>query len=100
MNQFKAIACIEILKPKKFVSKIRKALKLKVWADEVAYYLPKDAPGTNWIAERIVLSKIKAFDWQKEYRIGFCQPSENTIAVSKTIKLGNLSKICRVHYEV
>jgi len=100
MNRFNAAACIEILNPKKFISKIRKVLQLSVLAGEISYYLPTDEPGIEWQQERIVLSKTKTFDWQKEYRLAFSQPQQETIAANRSIKLGNLSKICRVHYEV
>lgn len=124
-SQFKTNICVEIRNPALFLSKIRGALsrrpsiknKLLVHG-EVNYYEPHVPPVVDWaLPERITMSKLQQFRSQQEYRIAFSvngafdientrlqlaapgtsRSRRNTVYPECQFKLGNISKICRVH---
>ncbi len=124
-TQFKTNVCVEIQNPALFISKIRGALLLRpsiknkmLVHGEVKYYESHEPPIVDWaLPERIAMSKLAPFHPQQEYRIAFgvngAFDVENTrvnlvepgtpraMRISaypeRKFKLGNISKICRVH---
>lgn len=124
--QFQTNVCVEIINPALFISKVRDALlrrpsiknKMLV-TGEVKYYEPHEPPIVDWaLPERIAMSKLTSFRTQHEYRIAFGineafaventrlqlvlpgtpRHKRNTTYPERQFKLGNISKICRVHY--
>ena len=124
-SSFKCSMCVEILDSDEFVARIRSALlqrprikDKKLVHGEVIYYLPQNPPIVDWaLPARIALRKPEAFHWQNEYRIAFAannafavenvqvklvplganQPSRITSHPQMFFRLGNMSKLCRVH---
>ena len=124
-ERFKADACVEILEPQKFLTRVRASLGLrarlradKLVHHEVNYYERHEPPIVDWaLPERIAMRKPKLFEWQKEYRIAVPQgeafrvenvevklvPLGQPRLVRSTshpkvmLKLSSLSKICRLH---
>lgn len=124
-ERFKADVCVEILEPQKFLSQVRASLSLRARlhaADlvhgTVKYYEPHEPPIVDWaLPERIAMRKPKSFEWQKEYRIAV--PKGDAFRVENVeiklvplgqprqpgssshpnvqLKLGRLSKMCRIH---
>lgn len=124
-KRFKADVCVEILEPLKFLALVRRALGLrarlraeKLVHHPVKYYQQHEPPIVDWaLPERIAMRKPKEFEWQREYRIAV--PKGAAFAVENVqvklvplgqrrqaraadhprikLKLGSLSKICRVH---
>lgn len=122
---FKADVAVEIVEPAKFLARMRSAMALrarlrveKLVHDEVKYYERHELPIVAWaLPERIAMRKPKSFEWQKEYR--FAVPVGDAFGVEKVqvklvplgarrtqraqshpsilLKLGSLSKICRLH---
>ena len=125
-ERFKAEAVIEIFEPIRFLAKVRSALALrsriraeKLVHQPVQYYEWCDPPIVDWaLPERIAVRKPKSFEWQKEYRLvvpvgdafqvgnvnvelvppDAAKPLRKTSHPQMLLKLGSLSKICRVHY--
>ena len=125
-EDFKADVAIEITNPAKFLNLVRSALSLRkrfrvnqFIHEPVKYYEWNEPPIADWaLPERITLRKPKMFEWQREYRLAvpigdaFDVHNVNTNLVpvnhfrtseaksypKQLIRLGNLSKICRVHY--
>jgi len=124
-TQFKSNVCVEIRNPALLISKTRGALarrpsiknKLLVHG-EVKYYQPHEPPIVDWaLPERIAMSKLELFRPQQEYRIAFGingafdvgntrlnliapgnhRPNRISAYPERQFKLGNISKICRVH---
>lgn len=124
-TQFKTSVCVEIRNPALYISKIRDALlrrpsiknKMLVHGP-VKYYEPHEPPIVDWaLPERIAMSKLERFRPQQEYRIAFCingafeventrlrlvapgtpRPKRVIAYPERQFKLGNISKICRVH---
>ena len=124
-KRFKADVAVEIVEPVKFLSRMRSAIALrsrlrvkKLVHGEVKYYERHEPPIVDWaLPERIAMRKPKSFEWQKEYR--FAVPVGNAFGVEKVqvklvplgsrrtqrvqsypsilLKLGNLSRVCRLH---
>jgi hypothetical protein len=126
IERFNAERIVEITDPVAFLAlvkyrlSIRKRLRIRELVHQkVQYYEWNEPPLADWaIPERIAMRKPETFSWQKEYRIavplGDAFRVEN-VSVSLVpsnamrllreashpfikLKLGNLSKICRVHY--
>jgi hypothetical protein len=124
-QRFNAEMAVEILDPAKFLGRVRSclALRKRIHANElvhgtVHYYEWHEQPIVDWaLPERIAMRKPKSFEWQKEYRIaapvgdafrvqnvsvklvapGSPRPPRATAHPQMCVKLGNISKICRVH---
>ena len=124
-ERFKADVVVEIFEPIRFLAKIRSALALrsriraeKLVHQPVQYYEWCEPPIVDWaLPERIAVRKPKSFEWQKEYRLAVPagdafqvgnvnvklvspdapKPSRATSHPKMLLKLGSLSKICRVH---
>jgi hypothetical protein len=124
-NRFMADVVVEILEPVKFLALVRSSLSLrkrlqaaKLTHGQVRYYEWHEPPIVDWaLPERIAMRKPKPFEWQKEYRIAV--PSGDAFDVQNVgialvnqasarpsrvkphpvilLKLGRLSKFCRVH---
>lgn len=124
-SRFKTKACVEIFDLPRFFFYLRAALakypdvqERQLVYDKVRYYEPHEPPIVDWaLPERIALRKPKKFDWQREYRFAF--PIGSAFAVENVsvklvplgtrrtsrsgarpqmlLKLGNLSKLCRIH---
>lgn len=124
-QRFKAEVAVELLEPVKFLAKVRSALSLrkslhvnKLVHNPIRYYEWHEPPIVDWaLPEWIAMRKHKSFEWQKEYR--FAVPAGDAFRVENVsvrlvppgqprsprseahpkllLKLGNLSKICRVH---
>lgn len=123
--QFKVGACVEIVNPAKFISEVRAALlrrpsikdKTLVYG-EVKYYTADEPPIVDWaLPERIVMSKLACYSQQREYRIAFAvngafkventrvrliapgerRPQRTAAHPERFLKLGSLSKVCKVH---
>ncbi len=122
---FKADIAIEIANPAKFLNLVRSALSLRkrfkvnqFIHEPVKYYEWNEPPIVDWaLPERITMRKPKIFEWQREYRlavpigdafdvenvsvnlvpINHSRTSEARFPKPLVIRLGNLSKICRVH---
>jgi hypothetical protein len=123
--RFKTEACVEIYDLPRFFFHLRAALakypdvqEKQLVYGKVRYYEPHEPPIVDWaLPERIALRKPKKFDWQREYRFAF--PIGSAFAVENVnvklvplgtrrpprsgahpqmlLKLGNLSKLCRIH---
>lgn len=122
---FGTAVCVEIHKPVQFLHRLRTALSLRpcvranalVYGD-VRYYELHDPPIVDWaLPERIALRKPSHFSWQHEYR--FAVPRGNAFAVENVavklvplgasrppratghpsipLKIGDLSRFCKVH---
>ncbi len=126
-ERFKADVVIEIINPAKFLNLVRSALSLRrsfrvnqLINQPVKYYDWNDPPIVDWaLPEKIALRKPKSFEWQDEYRIAvpigdafdvqnvnvsvnlvqehYSRTSMNGDYPKLVLKLGSLSKICRVH---
>lgn len=124
-KQFQASACVEILNPGGFIAGVRAALlrrpsikSKKLVHGEVKYYAPDEPPIVDWaLPDRIAMSKLSIYRPQQEYRIAFAvndafgventrlrlvSPGERRFPRTDThperlFKLGNLSKLCKVH---
>jgi len=124
-KRFNAEVAVEILDPFKFLARLRTSLSLRrrlrtnqLVHDNVHYYEWHEPPIVDWaLPERIAMRKPKPFSWQKEYRfavpigdafrvenvsvnlvpIGAPRKSRSTTHPQQLLRLGNLSKICRVH---
>ena len=124
-QRFGAPVAIEIVKPHEFLARVRSALALrrrlrpeKLVHQEVRYYEQHEPPIVDWaLPERIAVRKPISFSWQKEYR--FAVPLGDAFAVENVqvklvplgaprppraqthprilLKLGKLTKLCRMH---
>jgi hypothetical protein len=124
-QRFEAEVAVEIIEPVKFLTRLRSSLSLRrcLRADQlihqqVRYYEWHEPPIVDWaLPERIAMRKPKSFEWQSEYR--FAVPVRDAFRVENVsiklvpldakrpprtelhpqllLKLGNLSKFCRVH---
>jgi hypothetical protein len=123
-KEFNAVACVEILDPRAFISRWLNALpeeakqKEKHVARRVRYYKPEDVPGNVWaLPDLIITTKLKRFAYQHEYRLAYTttdafafgnctyqlvdrkarpspKPEEH---FHQTLELGDLRDICRLH---
>lgn len=124
-TQFKADACIEITNLGAFVAGVRSALlrrpsiKNKTLVHgQVRYYSPEEPPIVDWaLPEKIAMSKLNTYIEQQEYRFAFAvndafrventslrlvSPGERRTPRAsehpeRWFKLGNLSKLCKIH---
>lgn len=124
-KRFNAEVAVEIYDPIKFLARLRTSLSLRrrfktnqMVHEHVRYYEWHELPIVDWaLPERIAMRKPKLFEWQKEYRfavpIGDAFRVENvalnlvpmgtprsvrpTNHPQQLLKLGDLSKVCRVH---
>ena len=124
-KRFEAEVAVEIIEPVKLLARIRSALSLRrslrstqLVHQPVCYYEWHEPPIVDWaFPERIAMRKPKPFEWQQEYR--FAVPVGNAFGVQNVsiklvapneqrplrtnshpkllLKLGSLSKFCRVH---
>ena len=120
IQEFKAVAVVEILKPASFINRWLTALPAGAahFAKKVDYYRAEDVPGNVWPQpDLIATTKLKRFAYQMEYRLGFSttgalafgQATQQLVdrkarLVPKpdehhnlTLELGDLSDICRLH---
>ncbi len=124
-KQFNSDVCIEIYNPSRFLSELRAALirrpsikDKKLIHGQVNYYSREDPATIDWaLPEKIAMSKLQSFQSQQEYRIGFgvkdafrvenvttrlVLPNQRQVPkglkTERILKLGNLKKICRIHY--
>ena len=124
-ERFKAEVVVEITNPAKFLNLVRSALSLRkrfivnqLTHEPVKYYEWNEPPIADWaLPERITMRKPKMFEWQREYRlavpigdafdvhnvntnlipVNHFRTSEAKSYPKQLFRLGNLSKICRVH---
>lgn len=124
-HRFNAEVVVEINDQTRFLALLRSSLALrkrlqasKLVSQPVRYYEWHEPPIVDWaLPERIAMRKPSSFSWQKEHRIavplgdafrvenvsvnlvlpGTKRPRRATPHPSVLLKLGNLSKICRVH---
>jgi hypothetical protein len=124
-ERFQAEVAVEVVEPSKFLARVRSALSLRsrIRSDElvyqpVRYYEWHEPPIVDWaLPERIAMRKPKLFEWQREFRfavpvgeafqvenvsvklvpLNFPRIHRTTQHPEMLLKLGNLSKICRVH---
>jgi hypothetical protein len=125
-NSDTAAVCVEIHKPVQFLHRLRTALGLRsrlcanaLIHGEVRYYELHEPPIVDWaLPERIAMRKPSHFLWQREYRfavprgdafavenvsvklvpIGAERPPRASAHPSISLKLGDLSRLCRVHH--
>jgi hypothetical protein len=123
--EFKADICIEIRDPSRLIGGIRAALKRRASIKnkmlvhgEVKYYTPEEPPIVDWaLPERIAMSKLQHYKRQQEYRIAFSvndafrventrlklvlpgsrRPERATAHPERLIKIGRISKQCKIH---
>jgi hypothetical protein len=119
-REFRAKACVEILRPAIFVKRWLAALpkNARYFAKKVKYYRPEDVPGNVWPQpELIATTKLAGYAYQQEYRLGFsvtgalefgqtnlqlvdrrvrpkAQPHEHD---QLTLEAGDLRDICMFH---
>ena len=124
-SRFKTDACVEIFDLSRFFFHLRAALvkypevqEKQLAYGKVKYYEPHEPPIIDWaLPERIALRKPKKFDWQCEYRFAFPRgtafgienvnvklvplgsrcPLTSCAHPQMLLKLGDLSKLCRIH---
>lgn len=123
-KRFRTEVCVEIVDFAAFLAKIRSALERRpsirnkhIEHGSVKYYQPDEPPIIDWaLPERIALSKLSSFSWQREYRLAFgvngafkvenvqvrlragprqVQPSIDH--PKKMLKVGDLTKLCKIH---
>jgi hypothetical protein len=74
VEEFKAVAVVEIVKPAAFINRWLAALPAgaKHFARKVDYYRREDVPGNVWPQpDLIATTKLDCFAYQREYRLGF-----------------------------
>jgi hypothetical protein len=124
-RKFGTPMCVEIHKPVQFLHRLRSALGLRsriranaLVHGEVRYYELHEPPIVDWaLPERIAMRKPSHFSWQREYRFAVpcgeafavenvsvklvpldaARPSRREAHPSISLKLGDLSKVCKVH---
>jgi hypothetical protein len=125
-RKFETSVCVEIHKPVQFLHRLRTALglrsRMRVSAlvhGEVRYYEMHEPPIVDWaLPERIAMRKPSHLSWQSEYRfsvpcgeafavenvsvklvpLGAMRPPRANAHPSISLKLGDLSKVCKVHH--
>lgn len=119
-NEFRAVACVEILDPRAFINRWQTALPAgaKHFHLKVNYYRREDLPGNVWPQPKLIATtKLAQFAYQQEYRFGFSttgaldfgqstqelvdrktrpfpKPEEHD---ARTLDLGDLHDICKLH---
>lgn len=124
-EKFETDTCVEIHKPIQFLHRLRATLGLRsriranaLVHGHVRYYEVHEPPIIDWARpERIAMRKRSELLWLNEYRfavplgdafavenvsvklvpLGAQRPSRSTAHPELTLKLGELSKICKVH---
>lgn len=124
-SRFKVQACVEIFDLPRFFFHLRAALvkfpqieENQLVYDKVKYYELHEPPIVDWaLPEKIALRKPKTFGWQREYRFAFPigtvfkvenvnvklvplgtqRPLTSCSHPEILLKLGDLSKLCRIH---
>jgi hypothetical protein len=119
-KRFNAVVCVEILNPPTFCERVKRALseKAKTAIGRVEYYRQNEAPNPRWaLPDRIALSKLDSYAWQKEFRVAFtegdafdfekgshrivvgnpAETRERSEHKSQKIEVGSLRDICRLH---
>jgi hypothetical protein len=74
-ERFKAMVCVEILNIKAFCERVKGALPAAAnfWGQEVEYYDHAEGGNPRWaLPEKIAVSKLRSYAWQREYRLVFC----------------------------
>ena len=124
IQEFKAVACVQIRDPRKFIHRWLRALPAEAKEDakhvsrRVGYYSPEDLPGNVWaLPDLITTTKLKRFEYQDEYRFAYtvtdafafenctynlvdrkarplAKPEEHH---HETLELGDLHDICGLH---
>jgi hypothetical protein len=120
VHEFKAQACVEILRPAIFINRWLAALPKDAghFAKKVDYYQPENVPGNVWPQPHLIATtKLARFSYQQEYRLGFSttgaldfgQATQQLVnrrarPAAKpdehhhwTLALGDLRDICTVH---
>jgi hypothetical protein len=67
--------CVEVCNVPRFLERVEKSLpeKTTFTAGRVIYSDEKLGPETRWaLPDEIVLSKLRAYEWQREFRFAFC----------------------------
>jgi hypothetical protein len=123
--EFKTSVCVEIFKPSAFEGLVQRALdrrpsikNKRLYSQPIAYYDRSDPPIVDWaLPERIALSKPAYFSHQSEHRLAFAvngafdvqnvsvrlaplgnrRPVRSMLHPHRTLNIGNLSKLCKVH---
>ena len=123
--EFESEICVEINSPQIIISKLssavarRKIVKPnKLFHSTIHYYKEKDAPGIKWaFPDQIALQKLQVYQGQGEYRFMFSL--KNALEFNRTeqklhlaepmksqritpypehkLKVGNISRWCRIH---
>jgi hypothetical protein len=119
-ERFKAIACVEILNIKALCERVKGALPTNAnfWGRQVEYYDHTEGGNPRWaLPEKIAVSKLRCYAWQREYRLVFCltdaldfenvklqlvtdesrEISKRAEYPKRTVSLSSLSDICRLH---
>lgn len=124
-EKYNTKTCVEISDPVKFLSLVRNALVRRPSVKNkyleygpVKYYAPHDPPIVDWaLPEKIALAKPSTFSWQGEYRIAFAvngafnvenvqvqlvplgerQRLRSASHPKCLLKLGSMSKLCKIH---
>lgn len=124
--QFNATACIEITTPGRFIGGIKAAIQRRpsikdktLVHGKVNYYEKHDPSPIEWaLPDKIAMSKLSTYSGQHEFRIAFAvndafrventklrlvTPGERrhpraTLHPERILKLGNISKLCKVHH--
>jgi hypothetical protein len=74
-KRFKATTCIEVRNIKTFCERVKAALppNATFWGQKVEYYDHTEGNNPRWaLPETIIMSKLKHYAWQREYRLAFC----------------------------
>lgn len=123
--KFETDTCVEIHKPIQFLHRLRTSLGLRpriranaLVHGHVRYYEVHEPPIVDWaLPERIAMRKPSHLSWQHEYRfavplgdafavenvsvklvpLNAHRPPRSTAHPELPLKLGDLSKICKVH---
>jgi len=123
-ERFGTTVCVEIMDPKKFISKVYYAIPPRLTSKSkefihgpVRYYKEHEPPIGDWaLPEKITMAKPEVFSWQEEYRLAF--PIRNAFRVENVqvklvppgerrkprlvdhpcrhIELGRLSEACNI----
>jgi hypothetical protein len=119
-REFRAQACVEILRPAEFIRRWLQALPPGAahFSRKVDYYRAEDVPGNVWPQPHLIATtKLARFAYQAEYRLGFSTAGalefgqttqqlvdRKTRPVPKldqhhhwTLDLGDLRDICTLH---
>jgi hypothetical protein len=125
-KKFETPVCVEIHKPIQFLHRLRTALALRARIranalvhGDVRYYELHEPPIVDWaLPQRIAMRKPSHFSWQGEYRfavprgeafsvenvsvklvpLGAARPPRTSAHPSMQLKLGDLSRLCRVRH--